>query len=124
MGQLNSLQIAPSFNLYGIARDFSAMKTKKSLKNKDFFWRRRRDLNSAPCERQNRRFWLFVLCCAMRNARGATFAASLKSKLPDSALLGYLRHRFAVGAREGKPLRAKQKRHRKGGVLFGGACGT
>ncbi len=48
-------------------------------------------LNSAPCEQQSPRLWHYVLVTASRNARGATFAASLTSKLADSALLGYLR---------------------------------
>ena len=35
--------------------------------------------------------WHCVLCCAMRNARGATLLASLTSELADSASLRYLR---------------------------------
>ena len=49
----------------------------------------------------------------MRNARGATFAASLTSKLADSALLGYLRY----GARFKS---STNKKGHRDGVLFVG----
>jgi hypothetical protein len=50
-----------------------------------------------------------VLSCAERNARGATFAASLTSELADSALLGYLRRRFAASRRLANPFFSAKK---------------
>ena len=78
-------------------------KNGRAIKLCRFAWRRRKDLNLTPFELQSRRLWHYVLCCAWRNARGATFAASLTSELADSALLGYLRLRRSGS----NPLRQK-----------------
>ena len=52
--------------------------------------------------------WHCVLVAHLRNASGATFAALLESELSASALLGYLRHRFAA-AQSFEPLRTNKK---------------
>ena len=55
--------------------------------------------------------WHFVLCCAARNARGATFAASLTSELADSALLGYLRLSLRSTAQGENPFFSAKKKN-------------
>ena len=54
-------------------------------------------------------FSLRALCGFAAPPAGATFAASLTSKLADSALLGYLRRRFAA-AQEFKSLPNKKSK--------------
>ncbi|MBQ9070230.1 MAG: hypothetical protein IJY23_02640 [Clostridia bacterium] len=51
-------------------------------------------MNSTPLWRKCAlRPWCYALYSSMTSRHGATFAASLTSKLADSALLGYLRRR-------------------------------
>ena len=69
--------------------------------------------------------WHFVLCCALRNARGATLLASLESELSDSASLRYLRParlRLAAVRRLANPFifaKKKKTEHPKGYSVLG-----
>ena len=60
-------------------------------------------------------------CAKRHKARGAIFAASLTSELVDSALLGYLRRRFAASRRLANPFFSAKKKnteHPKGYSVF------
>ena len=74
--------------------------------------------------RSLKRLWRLALRAMLwrcHNARGATFAASLTSKLAASALLGYLRHRRLCRRRRSRSsLRANKKGTPKGAFFVGG----